>query len=99
MPQPSRYPARFWPARWNRSERTPSMILGMTPSTFTLAHVLLSLVGIISGLIVMIGMLRSKELTNWTALFLATTVLTSVTGFLFHSSGFGPSHIVGLISL
>ena len=75
------------------------MILGMTASTFTLVHVLLSLVGILSGLIVMSGMLRSKKLTNWTALFLATTVLTSVTGFLFHSSGFGPSHIVGLISL
>jgi hypothetical protein len=75
------------------------MILGMTPSTFTLVHVLLSLVGIVSGLVAVIGMVRSRELTNWTALFLATTVLTSVTGFLFPSSGFGPSHIVGLISL
>ena len=40
------------------------MILGMTPATFTLVHVLLSLVGIISGLIVVIGMVRSKELTS-----------------------------------
>lgn len=75
------------------------MILGMTPATFTLVHVLLSLVGILSGLIVVIGMVRSKELTSWTALFLATTVLTSVTGFLFHSSTFRPPHVVGLISL
>ena len=75
------------------------MILGMSTSTFTAVHVVLSLIGIASGLIVLFGMIGSKRLQGLTALFLATTVLTSVTGFLFHSEKFGPPHVVGIISL
>jgi uncharacterized membrane protein SirB2 len=59
----------------------------------------LSLVGIASGLIVLFGMIGAKRLDGWTALFLATTVLTSVTGFFFPVAGFLPSHAVGIISL
>ncbi len=75
------------------------MILGMTLSTFTLVHVVLSLVGIGSGLIVMFGLLTGKRLDGWTAVFLASTVATSVTGFLFPFDHLLPSHIVGVISL
>jgi hypothetical protein len=75
------------------------MILGMTPSTFTLIHVLLSLAGIAAGLIVVYGMLTGKRFDGWTAIFLATTVLTSLTGFLFPVEHILPSHIVGAISL
>src|SRR5262249_26426142 len=75
------------------------MILGMSASTFTLVHVVLSLVGIASGIIVVLGMLGAKRLDGWTALFLATTVLTSVTGFLFPADRLLPSHIFGIISL
>jgi hypothetical protein len=75
------------------------MILGMATSTFTMMHVVLSLIGIVSGLIVLFAMLGGKRLDGWTALFLATTVLTSVTGFFFPSSQVLPSHIVGGISL
>jgi hypothetical protein len=75
------------------------MILGMTTSTFTLVHVLLSLVGIGSGFIVIFGLLTGKRLDGWTALFLATTVATSVTGFLFPFDHLLPSHKVGIISL
>jgi hypothetical protein len=75
------------------------MILGMSTATFTIIHVVLSLVGIFSGLIVLVGMLGARKLESWTMLFLATTALTSATGFLFHSPGFGPSHIFGVISL
>jgi hypothetical protein len=75
------------------------MVLGMSLETFTLAHVVLSLVGIASGLIVLFGMIGAKRLDGWTALFLATTVLTSVTGFFFPVAGFMPSHAVGIISL
>ena len=53
------------------------MILGMTTSTFTLVHVLISLVGIASGLVVVFGLLTGKRLDGWTALFLAATVATS----------------------
>jgi hypothetical protein len=73
------------------------MILGM--SLLTLVHVILSLVGIFAGLIVLFGMFGSKKLEGWTALFLATTVLTSVTGFLFPRDHILPSHIVGILSL
>ncbi len=51
--------------------------------SLTLLHVLLSLVGIGSGLIVLYGMLVAKRLNGWTATFLTTTVLTSITGFIF----------------
>jgi hypothetical protein len=62
-------------------------------------HVILSLIGIGSGLVVVVGMWAAKRLDGWTALFLASTVLTSVTGFLFHSAHFGPPHVIGLLSL
>lgn len=75
------------------------MILGVTTSTFTFVHVLLSLVGIGSGFIVIFGLLSGKRLDGWTALFLATTVATSVTGFFFPFDHLLPSHKVGIISL
>ena len=74
------------------------MILGLSTSTFTLLHVVLSLIGILSGLIVLVGMLGAKRRPGWTLLFLATTIATSVTVF-FPSDGFGPSHIIGVLSL
>jgi len=75
------------------------MILGMTTSTFTLVHVLLSLVGIGSGFLVVYGLLRGKRFDGATAIFLATTVLTSLTGFLFPFEHLLPSHVLGIISL
>ena len=75
------------------------MILGMTTSTFTLVHVLLSLVGIGSGFLVVYGLLLGKRFDGATAIFLVTTVLTSVTGFLFPFERLLPSHVFGIISL
>jgi hypothetical protein len=75
------------------------MILGMSAATFTLAHVVLSLIGILSGAVVLFGMFTAKTLDGWTVLFLATTVLTSVTGFFFPFDQFLPSHKVGILSL
>ena len=75
------------------------MILGMSVATFTLVHVALSLVGILTGLVVLFGMLSSKKLPTSTALFLATTVLTSATGFFFPRDHILPAHIVGVMSL
>jgi hypothetical protein len=73
------------------------MILGMTALTF--AHVLLSLIGILAGLVIMFGLLTSKPLKGWTAVFIWSTVATSVTGFLFPFHRFLPSHAIGIISL
>jgi glucose-6-phosphate-specific signal transduction histidine kinase len=75
------------------------MILGMTTSTFTLLHVVISLIGIGSGFIVVYGLLKGKRLDGWTALFLTSTVATSVTGFAFPFEHLLPSHKVGMISL
>jgi hypothetical protein len=75
------------------------MILGMSLSTFTLVHVVISLVGIVSGFVVVYGILGGKRMDAWTALFLVTTVLTSATGFLFPAAKLLPSHFVGIISL
>jgi len=75
------------------------MILGMSLSTFTQLHVALSLVGILTGLVVLAGLLRSQVAGGVTAVFLITTILTSATGFLFPVKEILPSHIVGIISL
>ena len=75
------------------------MQLGMSLPTFTLFHVVISLIGIGSGLIVVLGMLCAKRLGTLTAIFLITTVATSVTGFLFPYEGFKPSYVVGVLSL
>jgi hypothetical protein len=75
------------------------MILGMSVGAFTTLHVIISLVAILSGLVVVFAMLGNRRLDGWTAFFLATTILTSVTGFFFHSKSFGPPHIIGVVSL
>ena len=75
------------------------MMLGLSLPTFTLVHVIISLVGIVSGLIVMFGLLGSNRMAGWTALFLLTTILTSATGFLFPFTNLLPSHMVGILSL
>jgi hypothetical protein len=66
---------------------------------FTAIHVLISLVGIVSGFVAVFGMVRSKPLDWWTDLFLFTTVATSVTGFLFPFRGFTPAIGTGIISM
>ena len=67
--------------------------------TFTLIHVLISLTGIISGLVVLYGLVNSDRMDRWTAVFLITTVATSVTGFMFPFEKLLPSHITGILSL
>jgi hypothetical protein len=75
------------------------MIWGLTIETFTRVHVLVSLVGIASGLIVLFGLLARKRLDGWTMFFLATTAATSITGFAFPFDHLLPSHKVGVVSL
>jgi hypothetical protein len=75
------------------------MMLGLSLSTFTMLHVIISLVGIVSGLIVLSGLLGSNRMPGLTALFLLTTILTSLTGFGFPFTALLPSHIIGILSL
>jgi|ERR1700690_3286476 len=73
------------------------MILGMT--IFTAMHVLISLIGIVSGLVVLGGLLTNNSMNAWTLLFLITTLATSVTGFFFPIHGFTPALGVGILSM
>ncbi len=75
------------------------MMLGLSLSAFTQLHVIISLVGIVSGLVVLCDMLGGRMRGGWTAVFLVTTILTSVTGFMFPFKAIGPPHVVGAISL
>jgi hypothetical protein len=78
------------------------MILGMSLSTFVLVHVIITLIGIVSGFIVMFGMLGSNRMPGWTAIFLLFTILTSATGFLIPPLLYDkllPSHMIGILSL
>jgi hypothetical protein len=75
------------------------MVLGMSLSTFTTLHVVISLVAIVSGILVMFGLLGSNRMPGMTALFLIFTILTSATGFLFPFTQLLPSHMVGILSL
>lgn len=75
------------------------MILGMTVETFTKLHVVISLIGIVSGLSVVFGMVAGRLRDGWTTIFLVSTVLTSLTGFGFPFDHLLPSHKVGIVSL
>jgi hypothetical protein len=83
------------------------MILGMSLATFTQFHVIISLIAIISGIVVALGMLGARLMPGMTSLFLITTVATSVTGFMFETpadaprviGSLDPAKIIGLISL
>ena len=75
------------------------MMLGLSLSTYTIIHVIISLIAIAAGFIAVFGMLTGNRMASWTAIFLVTTVLTSVTGFGFPFDHFLPSHAVGALSL
>jgi hypothetical protein len=72
---------------------------GIPSHLFLEIHVALSLIGLVAGLVVLYGLLNGKALRGWTALFLATTILTSVTGFPIPPFGFDPPRAVGTLSL
>ena len=74
-------------------------ILGLPAATYTLIHVLISLVGIASGFVLLYGLIGGKRFDRMTALFLTTTVLTSVTGFFFPFHGDTPAINLGVLSL
>ena len=78
------------------------MILGMSLATFTMVHVIISLIAIVSGILVMFGILGSSRMPGLTAIFLLFTILTSATGFLIPplmSEKLLPSHMIGILSL
>ena len=75
------------------------MVFGMSLETYTLIHVVISLIGIASGLIVLFGMMSNKRLDGLTTIFVVTTALTSTTGFAFPFNGVTPGIILGILSI
>jgi hypothetical protein len=78
------------------------MILGMSLSTLVTVHVIISLIGIVAGIIVMFGLLGSNRMPGLTAIFLLFTILTNATGFLIPpllTETLLPSHMIGILSL
>ena len=71
----------------------------MNLNIFTLIHILISLLGILSGLVVLGGWLAGRQYARLTALFLGLTILTSATGFFFPLKGLTPAVGVGILSL
>lgn len=74
-------------------------MLGMSLATFTVVHVAISLVAIAAGFVVVFGLLAAKRLDGWTALFLATSALTGITGFMFPFEKVTPGIVLGVILL
>jgi hypothetical protein len=75
------------------------MILGLSIAAFTYLHVAISLIAIAAGLVVIIAMIGAKRVPAVTALFLVTTILTSLTGFVFPFKGVTPGIVVGILSM
>ncbi len=73
------------------------MVLGLAP--YTAFHVLISLIGIVSGCAILFGMRNARPMNGWTGVYLATTLATSVTGFFFPFHGFTPALAVGILSM
>jgi hypothetical protein len=75
------------------------MILGMSIPSFTLLHVIISVVALVSGFIVVGGLYGSQRLPGWTAIFLLTTAFTSITGFFFPNTKITPGQVFGAVTL
>jgi len=75
------------------------MMLGLSLSAVTNLHVVISLIGIVSGLVVLFGLCKSQSMPGMTAIFLFTTILTNATGFMFPFDKLLPSHIIAILSL
>jgi hypothetical protein len=82
-------------------DRSHDQVLILTPAlpAYTIIHVAISLAAIVSGIVVVFGMIANKPLNAWTAFYLATTVATSVTGFGFPIKGMTSGIAFGIISL
>jgi len=62
-------------------------------------HTLLSLAAIITGVCVMMMLVKNRKPDIWALMFLVTMIATDVTGFLLPAPKLLPSHIFGVISL
>lgn len=71
----------------------------MDLKVYTLIHVVISVLGILSGLIVVGGLIAGSRFHKLIGFFLITTLVTTITGFGFPFVGITPAHVVGILSL
>jgi hypothetical protein len=71
----------------------------MILNALTIFHVVLSMIGIGSGLVAVYRLLKDKRSGRWTHVFLAATAATNITGFLFPFHGLTPAQVLGVLSL
>jgi hypothetical protein len=65
---------------------------------YTIIHTLISLVAIVTGFVVLFGLLAGQRLSGWTKWFLIAAVATTVTGFFFPFHSLTPAFKLGIIS-
>ncbi|HWW98596.1 MAG TPA: hypothetical protein VNY74_12905 [Edaphobacter sp.] len=75
------------------------MVLGMSLGIYTTLHVIISLIAIGTGFIVLFGLISGRLLSPWNGVFLATTILTSLTGFAFPNTKVTPGIVLGILSM
>ncbi len=75
------------------------MTFGLSLQAVTILHVVISLIGIVSGFVVLSALFKSQSKPGMTALFLISTILTNATGFMFPFEKLLPSHVIAIISL
>jgi|SRR5579862_2590867 hypothetical protein len=75
------------------------MILGLSLGAFTTLHTAISLLAIAAGVVVLVLLIVGRMARVVTMLYLATSILTDITGFMFYKGSFGPPYVVGVISL
>ena len=73
------------------------MVFDLDLTTFTLIHTAISVVALLTGLAVLQGLLRGQRLKGWTALFLLSAIVTSVTGLAFPTADFDMTKNVAAI--
>jgi hypothetical protein len=73
----------------------------LSTDVLTLSHTAITLIAIFSGLVVVAQMLKSRLSSGWTGVFLATSVLTSVTGYVFFhpANSPTPAQVTGVVAL
>lgn len=74
------------------------MILGLSISQFIALHVAISFIAIAAGLVALPAFVAGRRVPGMMSLFLVTTLLTSLTGFLFPFRGFTPAIGTGIVS-
>jgi uncharacterized membrane protein len=71
--------------------------MGLSP--LGIVHTLISLVAVASGIVALVRYKRIDPATTVAKLYIVTTLLTALTAFGLHRHGFGPGHVLAILTL